>query len=105
MRDAEPRKHARRGDPDTSHTSAAMLRPKARMMRRLLVEFARDPLTSDEACERAGFVPADGAWRRVSDLSVAGLVEDTGCRRIGRSGRPQMVRAITDEGMAELVRR
>lgn len=99
--DLDPRKHARRSDPDTSHDAAAVLGPKDRMMRRLLAEFAKEPLTAEEASEAAGYTPADGAWKRVSDLVRAGYVADTGYRRRGHSGRNQIVRAITIEGMIE----
>lgn len=103
--DIDPLTHARRGDPDTSHSSAAMLRPKEQMMVRLLIEFAHEPLTAEEAAELAGYGPGDGAWKRVSDLVRAGLLMDTGYRRVGHSGRPQIVRAITTKGMAEIRQR
>lgn len=99
--DLDPRRHARRTDPDTSAAAAHQLAPKVAMMRRLLAEFAREPLTAEEASDLAGYGPADGAWKRVSDLVRAGLIADTGYRRRARSGRSQIVRAITIEGMQE----
>jgi len=35
----------------------------------------------------AGYTPADGAWKRVSDLEREGLVVDTGRRVLSSHGR------------------
>lgn len=94
--------HARTDDPDTSKAAAARLSDKATMMRKLLKCFSVRSLTSDEAVWLAGYLPADGAWKRVSDLAAKGLIEDTGERRPGDSGRAQMVRRITDKGREAL---
>lgn len=94
----DPRTHARRADPDTSHEAAARLSDKTTILRNLLDAFMDGPLTADEAALVAGYAPTSGAWRRVSDLTVRGLVEDTGDTRPGVSGRPQMVRGITEAG-------
>jgi hypothetical protein len=102
--EADPRTHARRNDPATSHLAAARLSPKHTILRALLEAFTDGPLTADEAAMVAGYAPAAGTWRRVSDLSGRGLVEDTGQTRMGTHGRPQMVRAITAAGWAALGR-
>lgn len=95
----EPRTHARRDDLDTSHDAARRLGDQTSIMRRLLAQYAVEPLTAEEAAERAGFEPLAGAWKRVADLVRLGLVEDTELRRPGHSGRLQVVRTITQAGM------
>lgn len=94
----DPRWHARRGDPDTSHAAASELSDKTTMMRRLLAVHVGPGLTSEEASWVCGYTAEDGAWKRVSDLAVLGLITDTGVRRFGSSGRRQMVRRVTEEG-------
>jgi hypothetical protein len=96
--------HARRTDPATSHAAAHALADKATMMRALLNVFAGHTggLTSEEACHLAGYGPADGAWKRVSDLKTAGHIIPTGDTRAGGSGRQQAVLAITEEGRKAL---
>ena len=98
----DPRTHARSTDPVTSHDAAARLSDKATMMRRLLRAHYARPLTAEEASDLCGYDAADGAWKRVSDLANAGLIEDTGQRRTARSGREQVVRAITEAGREAL---
>ena len=100
----DPRKHARTSDPATSHAAAAQLSDKATMAARLLVTYLERELTADEAMRAAGYAPADGTWRRVSDLDKLGLIESTGETRLGESGRHQLVRAITTAGVVELAR-
>lgn len=98
--DLDPHTHARTGDPRTSHAAARRLAARETMLRRLLAEFARYPdgLTAEEAAAFAGYTPADGAWKRVSDLALAGWIADTGRNRTASSGRDQIVRRITDAG-------
>lgn len=103
----EPRTLARATDPDTSHEAAKMLAGGAGTMRRdLLRVFAMERVggyTAEEAADYAGYTPADGAWKRVSDLLNAKLVQvDVGHERRGRSGRMQRVLRITDLGREAL---
>jgi hypothetical protein len=100
--DLDPRTHARTSDPGTSHEAAARLTNKRTMMRRLLTEFLRRPMTAWEAGEACGYSADEGAWKRVSDLANEGWVEDTGATRIGPKNRRQIVWAITDDGRAAL---
>ena len=103
--DLDPRAHARRTDPDTSHAAAAQLSAKDHMMRRLLAAYlAAGDLSTDEAVSRAGYTARDGAWKRVSDLAGLGYLIETGERRTGSSGRKQLVRRITDAGVIALAR-
>lgn len=101
----DPRTLARSADPQTSHDAAARLDAgrAGTIRRRLLVQFGRFPnLTADEATSAAGFEPADGAWKRVSDLINLGLIEATGDTRPGSSGREQRVLRVTDAGREAL---
>lgn len=104
MTDVDPRAHARNTDPSTSHAAARRLSPKTTMMRRLLWAYHDGPLTAEEAADICGFLPAEGAWKRVSDLALLGWIEDTGHSRPARSGREQMMRRITEDGRRELWR-
>ena len=102
-----PAKHLHRAtDPDTSAAAAASLgNPVVAMRRTLLQQYhlARlNGLTAEEASYAAGYTPADGAWKRVSDLQNAGYVEDTGRTRSANSGRQQRVLVITDKGLEAL---
>jgi hypothetical protein len=97
--DLTPRTHARGTDPSTSRAAAAQLSDKRTMMRRLLLAyFVYGPLTAEEAADVCGYTAESGAWKRCSDLALHGLIDDTPLRRTGRSGRAQLVRAITDAG-------
>jgi hypothetical protein len=98
----DPRTHARKGDPDTSHDAASKLSDQTTMMRTLLIAFTDGPLTAEEAADWCGYDPWASS-KRVSDLALAGYIEDTGLRRPGESGREQIVRAITDKGVAALL--
>jgi len=73
------------------------------MMRVLLWGFADDQdMTAEEVADACGYTAAQGAWKRVSDLATQGLIADTGTRRLGRSGRYQIVWRITDAGWMAL---
>lgn len=98
----DPNTLARRSDPETSHLAARAL-DGGTMRRRLLEAFAVALDTAEGAAARAGYSPADGAWKRVSDLLNLGFLEDTGARWVGvRSGRPQRVLRITEAGREAL---
>jgi len=97
----EPATLVRLEDPETSHAAARKLDGKAKRTR-LLKVFEVGNATSEEAAALAGFGPADGAWKRCSDLKNLGLIAPTGTTRPGSSGREQMVLAITDAGRAAL---
>jgi hypothetical protein len=98
--------HARIDDPSTSVKAAKSLSSSVRqssMMFHLLQVFVRFPATAEEAAELAGFTPADGAWKRVSDLERRGWIEDTGMTARGSSGREQRIMQITNNGKAALL--
>ena len=94
----DPHTHARTTDPATSHLAAAKLTDKTTMLRKLLWAYAVRPMTAEEASDYCGYTAADGAWKRSSDLAARGLIVDTDQARTGRSGRLQIVRAITQDG-------
>jgi hypothetical protein len=95
--------HARTSDPETSHAAAASLSDKHTMLRTLLLTFAaHHSLTAEQACALAGYSPADGAWKRVSDLTRLGWVSPTGDATEGSSGRRQRLLEITEEGRDQL---
>ena len=90
------RTHARASDPDTSHEAAALVRSAAVMKARLLAAFAAAPsgLSAEQASDAAGYTPADGAWKRVSDLEREGAIADTGVRVLSSHGRRVRVLAV-----------
>lgn len=94
----DPHTHARTTDPATSHLAARQLADKTTMLRRLLWAYAARPMTAEEASDYCGYSAEDGAWKRASDLAARGLIVDTDYNRPGRSGRLQIVRAITQAG-------
>lgn len=100
--DIDPWEHARRTDPDTSLGAAFRLRGSKTQMRRLLVAYRYcGDLTCEESAAFAGY-QHEKATKRVSDLRRLGLIEDTGERRIGTSGRAQMICRITTAGREAL---
>lgn len=98
----DPVAHARVSDAATSHVAAEMLTDKRTMLRALLATYREGSRTADEAAEAAGYGPADGAWKRISDLKNMGLIKPTELTRLGKSGRPQTVCIITAKGLSEL---
>ena len=82
-------------DPETSHAAARTLTRAGTMRRTLLEVFGAADCTAEEAGVRAGYTAADGAWKRVSDLRVARLIEETGATRRASTGRQQRVMRIT----------
>lgn len=100
---SEPRTLYRVSDPDTSAAAAVMLGGRAGTMRRTLLDtFKRGDWTSEEASDLAGYTAADGAWKRVSDLLNADLLEPTGETRPAKSGSLQRVLRITNLGTEAL---
>lgn len=92
---------ARSTDPDTSHAAARRLTRADSMRAKLLRTYCQHGgLTAEEASEFAGYGPADGAWKRVSDLRNLGYLCDSGLRRVGTSGRQQVVLQATPAGRA-----
>lgn len=90
-------RHARLDDPDTSHAAARTVDPRA-LAGRLLAAITDRPSTVEEAAASTG-IDRWAASKRVSDLRIGGLVEDSGVRRPGASGRAQIVwQAVPDDG-------
>lgn len=91
--------HARATDDTTSHDAAAQMSDKTTMLVALMRQFAQAPMTAEQAATAAGYTPADGAWKRVSDLIRLELIEPTEHTRAGKSGRQQRVHQITAAGV------
>jgi hypothetical protein len=106
--DVEPKARARRTDPATSHEAARKINElqAASIQYRVLKAYARAGrhMTRDEVVEAAGYRPEDGVGvqRRVSELLNAGLLQETGSKRPGLSGRDQRVLSITPAGREAL---
>lgn len=96
-----PWEHTRTTDPDTSHAAAVRLSTAKSQMRRLLPAYLYGDCTCEESAAFAGY-EHERATKRVSDLLRLGLIEDTGYRRAGTSGRAQMVCRITTAGREAL---
>lgn len=87
--DFEARRHARAGDPGTSHRAAAMAGELARghCERILAVLRGSAGMTADVIAERVG-LSAHQVNKRLPDLKQAGLAEPTGEIGKSRSNRP-----------------
>lgn len=96
----EPRTHARKTDPQTSHDAAARLKTSSHKFQ-LLKAYANADVTDEEAAVVAGLTHT-GYWKRCADLRLGGYIEDTGLTRTGSSGMQQMVCRITNRGIATL---
>jgi predicted ArsR family transcriptional regulator len=88
----DPARHQRRSDPDTSAAAAASVRKSAPVITRQLLEVlrARGPLTRTEVALAAGITEYQCS-KRLSDLKNAQAIVDSGERRVGPSGREQIV--------------
>ena len=93
-----------RNDPDTSKLAATRnLVKRGNERYRLLQAFSLADLTYDEAGERSGVTAVYEARRRSSELKSAGMIEDTGERRLSNSGNPSMVCRATLKGRTALL--
>lgn len=94
----EPRSHARRTDPGTSHEAAARAREFASghcaVILTTLMEYG--PQTIDEIAKRTHLTAVQVA-RRLPDLQKAGKAEPTGEERLSASGRPERVWMVVSQ--------
>jgi hypothetical protein len=102
-----PEPGARSTDPGTSHAAARSMRDAVTGQRRLVLRAVawagRDGATAWDIVSdltRRGIRPPDQsvAARRLTDLHQAGLIEDTGTTRSGRSNRQLIVWRLTHTG-------
>lgn len=101
----DPESLARRDDPATSHEAAQLSQRAISMRIRLLQSYVRHgAMCAEQAAAVAGYAPADGAWKRVSDLLRLGLLYDTGRTATASSGREQRILALTQKGWQEAQR-
>ena len=102
----DPRAHARRDDPETSHISARLIAAKAESSAvKLLLAFAgagTRGMTDEEAGLAAGVRRPD---RRGSDLRNAGLIIPNGEVKTTSLGMPARVCVITNRGRYVLAER
>lgn len=89
---------ARTGDPETSHLAAASVDPAGLQLALMRALAAAGEGNRDELAARAGITQAQ-AWRRLSELHDAGLIQPTGLTRPGVSGRQQTVYRMTQAGV------
>lgn len=98
----DPRAHARRGDPSTSHQAAAQVNVSDQARRVLFAYASGQALLDVEAYRRAGYTSASGLHQRCSDLRQAGLIERTGQKAQTPSGRLGYLCRITEVGLIYL---
>jgi hypothetical protein len=92
-----PDKLARRDDPDTSQTSAKKVDSTKleQMVYNAIKAFGSRGCISDEIREQFAHLPYSSVTARYKALIDKGLIEDTGERRPGNSGRPQRIMRVT----------
>jgi hypothetical protein len=88
-----PRKLARRRDPDTSHQAAGSVDTTRleQMVYEAIKSFGRSGCISDQILSQFSTFPYSSVTARYRALMDKGLIEDTGERMPGRSGRSQRV--------------
>ena len=80
---------ARRADPATSHTSAAMAGGvRADHEKRIIAALRLGPAGKDEIGARINLI-GHAVGKRLPELERAGLIETTGANRRSASGRPE----------------
>lgn len=90
-------KLVRRGDPDTSVAAAKKVDTSRleRLVYDTIAKFGLGGCTQDTVLDELSHLPYSSVTGRFSSLIRKGLVEDTGNRLPGRSGRLQRVMRIT----------
>jgi transcription initiation factor IIE alpha subunit len=93
----DPHKHARSGDPGTSHAAAKSIVTAAKGQCREILDVLMlgKPMTQDELAEVLG-IDGHRISKRLPDLEHAGLAHTTGEERKGLSGRYQRVWRASD---------
>lgn len=88
-----PRKLVRRQDPDTSHQAAVSIDSKGleQMVFNAIKSHGDLGCISDQILQQFNHLPYSSVTARYRALLDKGLIEDTGERRSGRSGKPQRV--------------
>lgn len=88
-----PRKLVRRNDPDTSHQAAGAVDTTRleQMVYEAIKGFGRNGCISDQILSQFSSYPYSSVTARYRALMDKGLIEDTGERMPGRSGRSQRV--------------
>jgi len=95
----EIRKLVRKNDPDTSHESAKSVNTVSLEQKvfEAIQSYGEKGCISDDLLAKFNHLPYSSVTARYRALMIKKLIEDTGERRNGRSGKPQRVmRAIYD---------
>lgn len=97
----DPRKLVRSGDPDTSHFAAESVDSEKleRIVYNTICSFGQNGCISDQVRGALPGLPYSSVTARFKALLDRGLVEDTGERRVGISGKKQrVIRERLDNG-------
>jgi hypothetical protein len=88
-----PRKLVRRQDPDTSQQAAASVNTTnlERMVFNAIAAYGSSGCISDQILNEFSHLPYSSVTARYRALLDKGMIEDTGERRAGRSGKQQRV--------------
>jgi len=92
-----PHKLVRRDDPDTSHQASQKVDTTKleELVYKTIKSFGDRGCISDDVLNLYSHMPYSSITARYKALMQKGLIEDTGERRSGRSGRPQRVMKAT----------
>jgi hypothetical protein len=92
-----PKKLVRRNDPDTSRAAADLVDSTRleQMVYEAIKNFGASGCISDQILSHFSNLPYSSVTARYRALLDKGLIEDTGQRMPGRSGRPQRVMRAT----------
>ncbi len=93
------KKHARRGDPSTSHKAANEIENSAKQIKAIVLSALKrhGAMTSEEIAEATGLTHPQ-VWRRTSDLKNEFSIIDSGQRRLNTSGKDAIVwRVMKDD--------
>jgi hypothetical protein len=88
-----PQKLVRKQDPDTSHSAATSVDTKGleQMVFAAIKSYGNLGCISDQILSQFSHLPYSSITARYRALLDKGFIEDTGERRLGRSGKPQRV--------------
>lgn len=89
----DPRTHARRNDPRTSHAAASSINEASAtsIMSRIVLDLKTNGPAHFSLIARRTGIESASVWRRVSDLLTADVIEPTGATAKGDTGRAQRV--------------
>jgi len=91
-----PKKLVRKNDPDTSHDAANAVNTTnlEQMVFEAIKNYGKEGCISDQLLAKFNHLPYSSVTARYRALMTKKLIEDTGERRNGRSGKPQRVMRV-----------